>query len=777
MTNILANPKKLIALALIVCLMFSMFPLQAAQAAPEDYAIINSFEIKANGTISMTAETGGSHDDQSAVYAVIFTKSGWANLAVGDPDGAVSGTADEATAVLASIDWTADGSLDNFLAKGQIEEAAQAEGNQALVWENGNSALAANADYILLLYSNTLTTDGNEVTVLPFTTKADKSYIYTDYAFSLAQKSAFTPAKLTADGTTKEATAVYTLTNDGQKALDDITISIDGADFSITAGGDTTSLAVGGSADITVKFSKAAATAGTYTGTLKAVSTKVGGDAKAATAALSVKVDNPAPTYGISAKTTPAGFGTVTYGDAQPAAQNVVFTNDGNVAQNITATVTGTGASAFAIGGSPANNVAAGADATFTIQPKANIKPGTYTVKVKATSANNAAGAESGEISITVGKKTVTIGTGFAASDKVYDGNTTATVKTLPAISGKVGTDNVVAKLKGTATFADANAATGKTVTAEFELDGPDKGYYTFDNTGATKTATAAIKPAAVVFALGSASGAGSSNAEYDVATKAAPSVKLNGAAFDAAKYEITYEVTNAGTTGLATGAVATGKVTPTAQGTATIAVKATLKDTNYTFAADNSVKNTDSKDFALTVAAGIYTIKYDANGGAGTINDLEAAVGNNATLSDGTGFTKDHAVLKGWAKDKTATTAEYALGASVDVGGADKETVTLYAVWAPTYTVTVNGTVLPTEYEAGATATITAPEAEENYAFKEWQVISPEAGVTLADATAETTTFTMPAEAVEVKAIYSAELTNTPITDISMKTAELAEL
>ena len=121
MTNILANPKKLIALALIVCLMFSMFPLQAAQAAPEDYAIINSFEIKANGTISMTAETGGSHDDQSAVYAVIFTKSGWANLAVGDPDGAVSGTADEATAVLASIDWTADGSLDNFLAKGQIE--------------------------------------------------------------------------------------------------------------------------------------------------------------------------------------------------------------------------------------------------------------------------------------------------------------------------------------------------------------------------------------------------------------------------------------------------------------------------------------------------------------------------------------------------------------------------------------------------------------------------------------------------------------------------------
>ncbi len=68
-------------------------------------------------------------------------------------------------------------------------------------------------------------------------------------------------------------------------------------------------------------------------------------------------------------------------------------------------------------------------------------------------------------------------------------------------------------------------------------------------------------------------------------------------------------------------------------------------------------------------------------------------------------------------------------------------------------YQVTVTNGTGGGEYAENETVTVTANNPEQGKRFKEWQVVS--GGATLADATQSTTTFTMPANAVEVKAVY----------------------
>lgn len=70
-------------------------------------------------------------------------------------------------------------------------------------------------------------------------------------------------------------------------------------------------------------------------------------------------------------------------------------------------------------------------------------------------------------------------------------------------------------------------------------------------------------------------------------------------------------------------------------------------------------------------------------------------------------------------------------------------------------YTVTVTNGSGTGQYAQGETVTITAGAAPSGQQFKEWEVVS--GTITLASSTSETTTFTMPAEAVSVKANYEA--------------------
>ena len=76
----------------------------------------------------------------------------------------------------------------------------------------------------------------------------------------------------------------------------------------------------------------------------------------------------------------------------------------------------------------------------------------------------------------------------------------------------------------------------------------------------------------------------------------------------------------------------------------------------------------------------------------------------------------------------------------------------------ATTYKVTVTNGTGSGNYAEGETVTITANAASDGEMFDKWEVVS--GSITLADATSETTTFTMPAGEVSVKATYRSYIT-----------------
>ena len=81
----------------------------------------------------------------------------------------------------------------------------------------------------------------------------------------------------------------------------------------------------------------------------------------------------------------------------------------------------------------------------------------------------------------------------ITASSKVYDGTTAATISTR-TLNGVVGSDNVTLT-GGSATFANKNAGTGKTVTATgLSLSGASAGNYQFALASVTTTADITAK-------------------------------------------------------------------------------------------------------------------------------------------------------------------------------------------------------------------------------------------------------------------------------------------
>jgi len=123
-----------------------------------------------------------------------------------------------------------------------------------------------------------------------------------------------------------------------------------------------------------------------------------------------------------------------------------------------------------------------------------------YYVVITNTISDNGDGGDkdatitSAVAAITVNPKPVTI-TGVSAEDKTYDGNTTATATGTPVVDGRVGLDNVTVNT-GSASFADKNVGTGKTVTfSGWTLGGAAAGNYTLSAQPANATANITAKP------------------------------------------------------------------------------------------------------------------------------------------------------------------------------------------------------------------------------------------------------------------------------------------
>ena len=133
--------------------------------------------------------------------------------------------------------------------------------------------------------------------------------------------------------------------------------------------------------------------------------------------------------------------------------------------------------------------VSGGDSATATVQVlKASATGATLTVTYTSDTHYGSASA-----AITVAQREVTI-SGITAANKEYDGSTIATPTGTAVINGKVGSDDVTVTA-GTATFADKNVGTGKTVTfTGYSLSGADAGNYNLKAQPASVTANITAK-------------------------------------------------------------------------------------------------------------------------------------------------------------------------------------------------------------------------------------------------------------------------------------------
>ena len=149
----------------------------------------------------------------------------------------------------------------------------------------------------------------------------------------------------------------------------------------------------------------------------------------------------------------------------------------------------------------------------------------TYTATADALSnANYKLPTPKPTTTFTIGKAAVTV-SGIGAADKEYDGNTTATVTGTGTLTGVLAADmNNVTLTPGTASFADKNVGTGKTVTfSDFSLTGTAADNYTLSQP-ANVTANITAKAVTV-------SGITAGNKTYDGNTSA--TLTTTAAAFD----------------------------------------------------------------------------------------------------------------------------------------------------------------------------------------------------------------------------------------------------
>ena len=155
----------------------------------------------------------------------------------------------------------------------------------------------------------------------------------------------------------------------------------------------------------------------------------------------------------------------------------------------------------------------------------------------------------------------------------------------------------------------------------------------------------------------------------------------------------------------------------------------------------------------ASAVAA--YTVTYNPNGGSVSPTCVTVTAGCPTTLPTP---TRSGCSFSGWYTASSGGTKAGNAGASYTPSAS----ITLYAQWTlNTYTVTVNFGTGGGSYAAGAAVNITAGTAPKGKVFDKWTAT----GVTPANPTSASTSFTMPANNVTLTATYK----DAPRSDVSI--------
>ena len=172
-----------------------------------------------------------------------------------------------------------------------------------------------------------------------------------------------------------------------------------------------------------------------------------------------------------------------------------------------------------------------------------------------------------------------------------------------------------------------------------------------------------------------------------------------------------------------------------------------------------------------FTATGGVSVATYDlttsVNGGHGTIsageNGITEGTSKIITFTPDSGYEIDKVMVNGTETTVTGNTL------TVTMDGNKNVVVTYKAI---EYTITVTGGKATigagseiSKAAEGTAVTLTAKAAPSGKVFDKWEVVS--GGITLADANSATTTFTMPASAVSVKATYK----TTPVTTYDLTT------
>ena len=149
------------------------------------------------------------------------------------------------------------------------------------------------------------------------------------------------------------------------------------------------------------------------------------------------------------------------------------------------------------------------------------------------------------------------------------------------------------------------------------------------------------------------------------------------------------------------------------------------------------------------------YTVRFNANGGGGTMADVTGVSGSYTLPA--CGFTEPEGKqFKGWS---TSADGSVISGTTYEVSS----DTTFYAIWeSKEYSIivtdgkaTIGAGSEISKAAQGTTITLTANAAPDGKVFDKWVVES--GSTTLEDANSETTTFIMPDSEVSVKATYKA--------------------